>query len=277
LPELASLENTSRLLSSTQKKLSLQRKHQHKKQRNRQAMPRRNRQTLKESFRQGKKPSENDFKDLIDSMLNTLDDGFSKTPDAGVGLAPLLESGAVISVFKEPADLKPQWEVAINAERNLEIRRCEDENRIPVLVLKPDGAVELGRKGKETVVKDLLQVAVREGNLYRGNALADGRWHDITGNLEGCRALEVVAYAEKRHSRKCAVLVATATVCCGAHPSIRKVRSHSGGCGHKIRLRWRKSKRTLTAKLQLRTTSKYGDDTQIHYHVTGLLHDQAQG
>jgi hypothetical protein len=240
-------------------------------------MPRRNRQTLKESFRQGKKPSEHDFANLIDSMLNTLDDGFSKTPEAGVGLAPLIEAGAVISVFKEPADPKPQWEVAINAERNLEIRRCEDDKRIPVMVLKPDGAVELGRKGRETVVKDLLQVSVREGNLYRGNAPADGRWHDITDNMEGCRALEVVACAEKSHSRKRAVLVATATVCCGAHPSIRKVSSRCGGYGHKIRLRWRKSKRTLTAKLQLRTISKCGDDTQIRYHVTGLLHDQAQG
>jgi hypothetical protein len=239
-------------------------------------MARRNRQTLKESFRQGKKPVEQDFENLIDSTLNILDDGFSKTPENGMGLAPLLENGTVISVFKEPADPKPQWEIAINQEDCLEIRRREDDNSIPVLVLKPDGVIELGGEGREIVLKGALQTPAREGNMYRGSVPADGYWYDITEDLDGCRALEITAYAGKQHSGKHALLVATATTCFGAHSKIRKTTSYYGSYGHKICLRWKKSENKFKAKLQLKTIFKYDNETQIQYHITGLINDNAQ-
>jgi hypothetical protein len=240
-------------------------------------MARRNRQTLKESFRQGKKPVEQDFGNLIDSTLNILDDGFSKTPENGMGLAPLLENGTVISIFKELADSEPQWEIAINQERCLEIRRCEDDKHTPVLVLRPDGVIELGGRGEAIVLKDTLQTPVREGSLYRGSVPADGFWYDITGELDGCQALEVTAYASGRqHSGKHAVLVATATTCFGAHSKIRKTASHYGSYGHKICLRWKKSDGKFKVKLQLKTIFKYDNKAQIHYHITGLIHDNTQ-
>jgi hypothetical protein len=234
-------------------------------------MSRKNRQTLIESFRQGKKPTQQDFENLIDSMLNILDDGFSKTAETGMGLAPLLEKGTVISVFKEMADPKPQWEIAINTECCLEIRRCEDDYTVPVLVLNPNGSVELGAKGSETVLNDVLKMPVREGTLYRGSVPADGHWHDITGGLNGYQALEVVAYAGKESSGKHAVLVATATSCFGAKARIKKTGSHYGSYGHKIRLRWKKSDGNFHAKLQLKTIFKYDDETSIKYHITGLI------
>ncbi|MDR1632373.1 MAG: hypothetical protein LBR97_05800 [Dysgonamonadaceae bacterium] len=234
-------------------------------------MPRRNRQTLKESFKQGKKPGEQDFENLIDSTLNILDDGFSKTPETGMGLAPLLEKGTVISVFKEPADPKPQWEIAINQERSLEIRRCESDNIIPVLILKPDGSIELGEESMKTVLKSSLQIPVREGNLYRGSVPADGHWHDITEDLDGYQALEIVAYTGMKRSGKHAILAATATVCFGAHPKIRETSSHYGSYGHKIHLRWKKSKHDFQAKLQVKTVFKYDNNTPIQFHITGLI------
>jgi hypothetical protein len=234
-------------------------------------MPRKNRQTLIESFRRGKKPSQQDFENLIDSMLNILDDGFSKTAETGMGLAPLLEKGTVISVFKELADPKPQWEIAINTECCLEIRRCEDDQIVPVLVLKPDNTVELGIEGSETVVKDVLKMPVREGTLYRGSVLADGNWHDITSGLSGYQALEVTAYAGKKSSGKHALLVATATACFGANAKIKKTTSHFGSYGHKIRLRWKKSGGNFQVKLQLKTIFKYDNETTIKYHITGLI------
>ena len=86
---------------------------------------------MKEIFRKGKKPDEQDFGHLIDSTLNILDDGFSKNPETGMGLAPLLEKGTVLSVFKEMSDAKPQWEFAINQEKSLEIRRFEETGSVP--------------------------------------------------------------------------------------------------------------------------------------------------
>jgi hypothetical protein len=234
-------------------------------------MPRKNRQTLIESFRQGKKPSQQDFENLIDSMLNILDDGFSKTAETGMGLAPLLGKETVISVFKEPADSKPQWEIAINTNCCLEIRRCREEEVVPVLVLKPDGTVELGAKESETVLKNVLRMPVREGNLYSGSVQADGYWHDITDNLSGYQALEVTAYAGKKGSGKHALLVATATACFGTNAKIKKMNSHFGSYGHKIRLRWKKTGDNFQVKLQLKTIFKYDNETEIKYHITGLI------
>ena len=236
-------------------------------------MARRNRQTLKESFRQGKKPSEQDFENLIDSTLNILDDGFSKSPETGMGLAPLLEKGTVLSVFKEMSDAKPQWEFAINQENNLEIRRFEEIGSIPLLTLKTDGSVEITGKGKKAVFGGTIRMAAREGSLYRGKAPADGCWHDVTSKLDGCPVLEITAVAGKKHSGKYAVLTATATACFGRHSKIRKIDSYFGLYGNKIRIRWKKTRGRYSAKLQLKTIFKYDDDTDIHYHITSLWND----
>ena len=232
----------------------------------------RNRQTLKESFRQGKKPSEQDFENLIDSTMNILDDGFSKSPETGMGLAPLLDKGIVMSVFKESSDPKPQWEIAITQERNLEIRRCDDDTTVPVLTLNIDGSVNLAESGQKSILGGAIQMPVREGSLYKGFVPADGHWHDITDDLDGCQALEIVATAGKRQTGKHAVLVATATTCFGKHSKIRKTRSYFGLYGYKICLRWKKGENK--ARLQIKTIFKYGEDIQIRYHVTGLLNEE---
>jgi hypothetical protein len=234
-------------------------------------MARRNRQTLKESFNHGKKPTEQDFGDLIDSTMNILDDGFSKNPEMGIGLAPLLDKGTVMSIFKESSDVTPQWDIAINQERSLEIRRCEDPNNIPVLTLKTDGSIEIGEKGKAIIFNGGVQAPVREGNLFQGEVPADGHWYDITDSLGGCCALEVVATVGKRHTGKHAILVATATTCFGNHSKIKKTNSYFGMYGHKICLKWKKIKGEYKAKLQLKTIFKYGEDIQIQYHITSLL------
>jgi hypothetical protein len=232
-------------------------------------MAKRNRQTLKESFRQGKKPSEQDFENLIDSTMNILDDGFSKSPETGMGLAPLLDKGTVMSVFKESSDPKPQWEIAITQERNLEIRRCDGDTSVAVFTLNSDGSVNIAESEKKSILGGTIQMPIREGSLYKGSVPADGIWHDITDDLDGCQALEIVATAGKRHRGKHAILVATATTCFGKHSKIRKTRSHFGMYGYKICIRWKRNE--TKARLQIKTIFKYGENVQIRYHVTGLL------
>ncbi|MDR1679406.1 MAG: hypothetical protein LBR81_06455 [Prevotellaceae bacterium] len=232
-------------------------------------MAKRNRQTLKESFRQGKKPSEEDFENLIDSTMNILDDGFSKNPETGIALAPMLDKGTVLSVFMEMSDTKPQWEIAITPERSLEIRSCCSEQSVPMLTLGSDGSVRIGEKGKTTQLSGTLQMPVREGSLYSGLVPANGRWQDITPDLDGCQALEIVAAASKRQTGKHAVLVATATVCFGKRTKIQRIRSHFGFFGHKICIRWKKN--GTRARLQIKTLLNYGEEIPVRYHVTGLL------
>ncbi|MDR0683109.1 MAG: hypothetical protein LBG15_14860 [Dysgonamonadaceae bacterium] len=236
-------------------------------------MPRRNRQTLKEHFQSGKRPSQQDFDNLIDSTVNILDDGFSKSAKDGMSLAPLIEKGTVLSVFKEISDAKPQWEFALNSEQGLEIRRCESDNYIPIMVLKTDGSIVLSEKGKDTVFAGTVGISVREGTLFKGEVPADGHWHDITDELAGNLLMEVVAVAGGGAPDKQAVMVATAISCSGIHPKIRKTQSYCGIFGHKIRLRWKKIKGEHKTKLQLKTVFKYRNNAYIQYHITSLWND----
>jgi hypothetical protein len=234
-------------------------------------MPKKTRQTLKESFKQGKRPGEQDFENLIDSTMNILDDGFKKSPETGMGLAPLLEKGTVMSVFRKTSDKNPQWEIAIDQSNgNLEIRKFQDENYIPVLVLNTDGSVLHGENGKSSIFGGKVEMPVREGNLYNASVPADGKWHDITDSLTGSQALEIVAVAGKKSSGKHAVLMAFATSCFGSHSKIKKIRSYYGQYGYKIGIRWVADKTENTCRLQLRTRFHYGEDIRIHYHITSL-------
>ncbi|MDR2084119.1 MAG: hypothetical protein LBP67_03895 [Bacteroidales bacterium] len=233
-------------------------------------MSKKTRQTLKESFKQGKKPSEQDFENLIDSTMNILDDGFRKSPESGMGLAPLSEKGTVLSVFWKTTDDNPQWEIAIEqTEGNLEIRKREDEGYIPVLVLRTDGNIIYGQKDKKAVFAGGVSMPVREG-IYAESVPADGKWHDITVNLDACQALEVVAVTGKKNSLKHAVLMAHATSCFGNHSKIKKISSHYGRYGHRICIRWKKSGHNK-CKLQLKTKFPYREDIQIQCHITSLL------
>ena len=235
-------------------------------------MPKKTRQTLKESFKQGKRPGEQDFENLIDSTMNILDDGFRKNPETGMGLAPLLEKGTVLSVFRKTTDDKPQWEVAIDQMNgNLEIRKHQDDKYISVLVLKTDGSIQYGEKGKNAIFNGNVSMPVREG-IYSENVPADGKWHDVSEKFDGCQALEIVAMAGKKSTGKHAVLMAFATTCFGSHSKIKKIRSYYGQYGYKICIRWKKCKEDNNkCRLQLKTKFHYGEEIQIHCHITSLL------
>ena len=64
-------------------------------------MTKRNRNTLKNYFLNGSVPNQDQFKDLIDSNLNIIDEGFDKSPDEGLKVSQLGDSGRLISFFKD--------------------------------------------------------------------------------------------------------------------------------------------------------------------------------
>lgn len=238
-------------------------------------MARRNRQTLKKSFSRGQKPAEKDFENLIDSTLNILDDGFLKSPETGIGLAPLVgKKRVVMSVFRESGDPKPDWEFSIGIKGELKICRHGEDSSEPVLILNTDGSVEIGHKETDTekekdiYLNGMINMPGRKGTFAIGQVAADGKWHDITDELEGVCALEVVAASGRRHSGKHAILVAMATHCFGDRPKIKKIRSHFGTFSNKLNLRWVKN--GLKCKLQVKTLFYYGEDIQIHYQISKL-------
>jgi len=234
-------------------------------------MPKRNRQTLKESFRQGKKPSEQDFENLIDSTINILDDGLSKRADTGIGLAPLQGNETVMSIYREPGDEKAAWEIAIDKKGNLLIGRRDEVETTPLLTLRKDGHVELGEKTGEIHFSNQFNAPGRKGTFLSDPAkevLANGKWQDITPELEGCWALEVIAGCGRRHSGKHALLVATAVHCFGQRAKITKTRSHYGMYGNRLCIRW--VRKDFACKLQVKTLFHYGEGVKINYHITKL-------
>lgn len=232
-------------------------------------MPKRNRKTLKDSFRQGRKPTQQDFENLIDSTINILDDGLSKRADTGIGLAPLQGNETVMSIYREAGDDKAAWEIAVDpGTGNLKIGKHTENGILPLLTLRGDGHIEMGKTAGEIHFSNGINLPGRKGTFSEGKVPANGKWHDITILLEGCHALEVVAGAGKRHTGKHALLVATAMHSFGKKARIRQTESHYGSYGNKLKLRW--VREGYACKLQVRTHFDYGDDISIRYHISRL-------
>jgi hypothetical protein len=232
-------------------------------------MPKRNRKTLKECFGRGRRPSEVDFENLIDSTINVLDDGFSKSAETGIALAPIQGKSVVMSVFRKPEDDSPEWEIAVDEDSgNLLIGRPSEAGTLPLLRLKSSGEVELGITTRGVQLNGAVSCDGRKGSYKQGRVPADGHWHSITDELEGCWALEVVAGCGRKNTGKHALLVATAMHCFGAKPRIKAVDSHYGQWGNRIRLRWVCS--GFSGKLQIKTTFNYGEGIAISYNIARL-------
>ncbi len=226
-------------------------------------MPKRNRESLKASFKKGNRPSEFDFENLIDSTMNLLDDGLRKEPDTGLILAPEAGKSVVLSVCRESGDEEALWEFALDTETH---SLSVGLHGRPLAAMNVDGTIELGESA--VTLKGTLNTASRHGTFSEGEVPADGHWHNITDELEGCWALEVIAGCGRRNTGKHSLTVATAVHCFGSRPRISKISSHYGVRGHRIRLRW--SKRGYACILQARTAFDYGDGIAIRYHISRL-------
>jgi hypothetical protein len=229
----------------------------------------RNRNTLIEGFSKGQRPTADDFKNLIDSTVNILDDGFSKDAQSGIKLAPISEQEGTVMTFLQNMtdDIGGRWEFDI-LNNNLRISQVKEGVKGQLILLKQNGEIEIGREGCDIQIKGTLHSEQRAGKTVTEPLIADGTWQDLTPYLEGIYALEVVCVMGKRRTGKHAILVAHATHCFGAKPRIRKIRSHFGIFGNKLKLRWVRKDRAC--KLQVRTRFKLGTDIPIYGYYTSL-------
>lgn len=231
-----------------------------------------NRETLKSYFRRGQLPTEGNFHDLIDSLINKVDDGMSKTVDDGLMLSPIGESKKLISFYKSIEDKSPEWRIEIfEGESNL----CFS-NRMGDTV----GAFnERGRLGINTEepkyeldVNGVIGQKGRMGTAFNGKIPADGNWHKIASNLNGCFMFEVVAGVGKKKTGKYALLHATAISTYGKSKNrIKKVQAHYSVRSNRLEIKWTGT--TYDFNLELRTRSNYGDNIAVCYHVQNLWHD----
>lgn len=232
-----------------------------------------NRDSLKRLFSNGNRPNEDNFGSLIDSMVNTVDDGITKNAQDGLALAPEgTESTSVLSFFENFQQNTPDWLIDLGTSDNpgLSISQPQTEDGSKLrLFFQKDGKTGIATATPLTdfQVKGILSSDSRMGTYLVGSVTANGQWHDILTNLNGCRAFEIVAQVGKEHAGKYAMLQAIAVSTFGKS-RIRCTQAHYGFCWNKIAIRFSGNQNGYS--LQMKTRSNYGDGNNIKFHICNL-------
>ena len=255
-----------------------------------------NRDTLKGYFRNGSRPNEENFESLIDSTINKLEDGISKDLDNGLLLAPGREnSDRTISFVNRIGSEHPDWSISlIKADSSgLAVVRPtgEDEDDDIRMFFDENGNVGINTSQPKTKldVQGVMGIQSRMGTYRAGTVPADGDWKNVTDDLYGCNAFEVIAQVGgEKGEGKYALLHATALATHGQRVNrIRRTTQAFFGWWwwNKLTIRWKrfelnKEEQEKNEKLgvnynykyrlQLKTRSNYGKDVQIKYHITKL-------
>jgi hypothetical protein len=251
-------------------------------------MAKKNRSTLKRYFREGALPSEDHFDDLIDSTLNTIDEGFDKSPENGFEISLIGDHQRLISFFQSGAAKDAVWTIDYQGEQDrLLIRKpSSDEAATPAMTLSGDGQLGVNNIDPEHTL-DVGGVVAAEGRIganpdKRKTVRADGEWHDISGPLRGCHAIEVMAGVGSKGTGKYALMQAVAINTFNPRgwlfnflnlkKRIKYQQSYYLARGNRIKLRWHNQGEQYY--LQMRTACDYGGGVKIRFYLTRLWFDE---
>jgi len=250
-------------------------------------MAKKNRSTLKRYFREGSLPSEDQFGDLIDSSLNTIDEGFDKTPENGFEISLVGDHHRLISFFRTSAAKDVVWSINYDKEQDrLLISKPDAETQTPpAMTFAADGKVGVN-KNNPAYALDVEGVIASHGRIganpnNQNTVPADGKWHNITGELNGCHALEVMAGVGSKGTGRYALMNAIAINAFNPKGKIfnflnlkKRIRYHQSyylSRGNRIKLRW--SGEGEAYYLQMKTNCDYGGGVRIRYYLTRLWFD----
>ena len=246
-------------------------------------MAKKDRRTLKKYFEAGRMPSSTQFADLIDSMLNVIEEGFDKTAEDGFKVSQLDQTGKLVSFYENIDVKKPVWFLRLDMSNGKLIFSNQDNPNVLAL------GTERRQSGVDTHVEESVRVGINKQTAEyeldvngtvachgriggRGQDVpADGKWHDITEELDGCQAFEIMAGVGKKGSGKYALLHATALNTFNAKGKITYNQAHYGSRCNRIKLRWKKKSNRYT--LQLKTRCCYGEGIFVRYYLTRLWFD----
>ena len=258
-------------------------------------MANKNRETLARYFGKGALPSEDQFRDLIDSALIKEDDGFNKSALNGWEIRLIGDHDRLISFLRDNAVKQAAWSISYDkiTDRLLFVKPESADEVRSIVVFDPSGRVGVNTREPRCEL-DVCGVIAADGriggNPYREQQKtvpADGAWHPVTDELDGCHAFEIMAGVGKKDSGMYALMQAVAIN--AYNPKglffnflrrknrIRYNQAFYLARGHKIQLRWenRDNKKYL---LSMRTSCDYGQNSlckpiQIRYYITRLWFD----
>ncbi|WP_295680061.1 hypothetical protein [uncultured Fibrobacter sp.] len=249
-----------------------------------------NRSLLKNRFKAGQMPCEEDFIDLIDSMVNMEEEGIEKTRETGLKISQITDSGKLMSFYENSTEGQPLWQAEMrldmNAERSgmhLSTPGVDEASSVLSLVgpqpdsEKKDIAVGIGTREPECEL-DVHGIIASSGRIGKENEKfkvpTDGKWHDITDEMSGCQAFEIMAGAGGQEDEgRFALTHAIALNVFHGHSKINKTQSYYGGRGSRIDVRWKSGSKKYSFKLQLRVHCAYKDGSYIRYRLTKLWYD----
>lgn len=279
-------------------------------------MTSRNRESLKRYFREGALPDEDHFADLIDSMLNMSDEGFRKTVEHGFEVYSPLGHDALIGFFRDQDPERPAWQIELGGARDALLIRGRDapedadelgtaissanggdggangqpaSQRPALLYLDQERRIGVGTEQPQTMldVAGTVRSRGRQGAYTREHPVtlrADGSWQDLTDDLGGCQAFEIVAGAGMRGKGRFglvhAVAINTYNPTLGLFNFLNRKRGircthgfYSRRCD-RLQLRWiGTSGRNASYRLQIRTGCDFGSDVRIQAQLTQLWTD----
>lgn len=250
-------------------------------------MTSRNRETLKNYFRDGQLPTQDHFHDLIDSMLNMADEGFRKTVAHGEQIYAPVGHDALLSFYRDQMPEQVLWQAGLHAQRDQLLIHSPGLGKDPLLSLDRQQRVGIGNASPADKLDVSGHVAAhgRRGNHpLPGPVLANGKWQDLTGDLEGCQGFEIVAGAGQPGSGHFSLMhaVALSTYNPGRgllsrfrrQRGIRTTQAWWGRRCDRLQLRWFGSEgRQASYRLQIRTACNFGDALRIQVHLSQLWFD----
>ncbi|MHA7129199.1 adhesin [Algoriphagus namhaensis] len=233
------------------------------------------RKQLKQLFAEGKLPKEKHFVYLIDSMFNKLDDGIHKSEKDGWMIFPAGDEEKLLSFYDGLKEEKASWMIVNSKGESKGLILRAGDSSYPTIFFQKAGNIGIGTLDPKhkLQVQGIIASEGRVGVFHQGTAPADGKWHEILGNLDGCQGFEIMAYAGKKDYGKYALTHAIALSTFGRSKSkIRTTSAHYGAWWHKLSFRWRGDTRNYS--LQIKTWSNYGDGERIHFQVSKLWDDR---
>ncbi|HEX4164617.1 MAG TPA: hypothetical protein VHZ55_04020 [Bryobacteraceae bacterium] len=257
------------------------------------------RETLKGYFSEGRLPSGKNFAELIESTLNLRDDCFQWRQDYGfeISVRGDDERGRLLSFFRTPDDDVPDWSILSDKTTGALhfVAAAKSGSQGTASPVDP-GALTLSSNGGKVGIGVAapacdLDVAgtikssgrMGEGGLLKGKVPANGKWQDITEELTGCHAFEVMAGVggapgKGRFSLLHAYAMNTNNPTgwlrnfLNLKKRIRCDHAWYGSRGDKLKLRWAPTTR-FHYKLQMKSNSNFGSGVNIRFSFTRLWFD----